>query len=136
VLRLAVGVEGVDLSQLSVAKPVAQMIEVTPASARSRDRMGHALRIGEGHPRFRLFRQVQAVALDVGVGGVEQRQIVLIAAGEVLGQVRLESRHRVERLVRPTRVMPRWASPKSTVRPPWAPLTAMVTCSRPGFIAA
>ena len=39
--------------------------------------------------------------------------------------------------VTPTSFMPRCASSrKSTVRPPWAPLTAIVTCSRPGFIAA
>ena len=57
------------------------MIEVMPALARSRSaRIGFfthsALDTCAG---LRFLRQVEAVALDVGVGGIEQRQVVFIA---------------------------------------------------------
>jgi hypothetical protein len=76
------------------------MIEVTPALARSSCRIGCFTHSGSGRrARFGFFRQVEAVALDVGVGRVQQRQIVFVAAGEVLGQVGLEGHHAaVERL--------------------------------------
>ena len=53
--------------------------------------MGDAVRLREGMARFGFFRQIQAIAFDVGIGGVEQGQVVFIAPGQVLRQVRLEA---------------------------------------------
>ena len=36
---------------------------------------------------MRLLGQIEAVALDVRIGSVEQRQVVLVAVGDVLRQV-------------------------------------------------
>ena len=58
----------------------------------ARQRVADAFRIGEHATSFGLWRQVQAVACDVGIGGIEHGQVVRIAAGEVFHQVRLEVR--------------------------------------------
>ncbi len=71
----------------------ADLAEVAGTRVEFDNRLGHACRIREGDARFGFFRQLQAIAFDVGVGGVEQRQIILVATRQVLGQVRLESRH-------------------------------------------
>ena len=101
-LRFALVVEGIHLQPAVIGGKTGGPDDRGHAGlgqVQLQDRIGHALGIGEGYPRFRFLRQVQAVALDVGIGGIEQRQIVLIAPGQVLGQVRLESRHSaVERL--------------------------------------
>ena len=54
--------------------------------------MGHALGIGQALAGLRLFRQVEAIAFDIGVGGVQQGQVVLVAKADVVHQVVLEAR--------------------------------------------
>ena len=54
--------------------------------------MGSVMHAGSGGSRraWRFFRQRQAVARDVGVGGIQQGKVVGIAARHVLGQIVLE----------------------------------------------
>ena len=54
-----------------------------------------------------LFRKVEAVALDIGVGRIQQRQIVLVAAGNVVARSGSKvTTPSSNDFVRPTSVMP------------------------------
>ncbi|MNN42342.1 hypothetical protein D3C81_1565140 [compost metagenome] len=96
--RLAVVLEGVDLEPAVVDRIAGGPDDRGDAGlgqVQFENRLGQALRIGQHHPRFGFFRQVQAIAGDVGIGSIEQRQIVFIATGNVIGQVGLEAHHTV-----------------------------------------
>ncbi|SUC74120.1 Uncharacterised protein [Pseudomonas aeruginosa] len=99
VARLAVAVEGIDLQPAEVdgiAGGPDDAAHPGLGQVQFEDRIGHALRVRQPAARLGLFRQVKAVAGDIGVGGVEQRQVVLVAARQVLRQVRPEGRDAVD----------------------------------------
>ncbi|MNH47023.1 hypothetical protein D3C81_1628280 [compost metagenome] len=54
-------------------------------------RVTQALRVGQLLARLGFLRQVQAVTFDVGVGGIEQGQVVFVATADVVRQVVLEA---------------------------------------------
>ena len=58
-------------------------------------RVGHAGGIGQHLARRGLGRQVEAVALDVGVGGVEHRVMAAVAGGDVLREIGREAQRAV-----------------------------------------
>ena len=62
--------------------------------------VGEAFRVGAEHACFRLLRQVEAVAGDVGVGLVEQREQVRVAGGDVAREVGCEPHPAVDEGVR------------------------------------
>lgn len=103
--RLAVGPEGVDLQPAVVHRiaggpddaghPGGDQVQL-------QDRLGQALRVGQLVAGLRFERQVQAIAGNVGVSGIQQRQIVLVATGDVFGKIRLKAHHAaVERFRQP-----------------------------------
>lgn len=95
---LAVVLEGIDLQPAVVHRITGGPDDGADAGlgqVEFEERLGQARRVRQHHPGFGFLRQVQAVAGDVGVGGVEQRQVVFVAAGNVLGQVGLEADHAV-----------------------------------------
>jgi len=53
--------------------------------------VGHAIRVGTQDPGRRFLGKIEAVPLDVGVGLVEQRQVVRVAVGDVVADVRCEA---------------------------------------------
>ena len=73
------------------------MTVLTPASARSSSRRGSETDSGSGaeDAGLRILRQVEPVARDVGVGLVEQRRVIGVAAGDVLAEVRCEAQDAV-----------------------------------------
>ncbi len=77
-----------------------------------------------------FFRKFKSVASNISIYLVQNRQIIGISLGKVVRKVQSESQHTIiENLVKPSSVIPCSARRlKSTVCPPSAPLTEMVTC--------
>ena len=59
------------------------------------NRIGQAVRIRGQDAGLWFWWQVQAIASDVGIGCIEQCQIVLITASNVVGKISLEIHHAV-----------------------------------------
>ncbi len=100
-LRLSICGERVTCNQLkSIVKPVAQTIEVTPAPARSSSRSGSVTHPGRnqnsGLRFFRRSRRPRDIASPR-----RQRQIVGVAAGDVVADVRREAHGAVVEQRRP-----------------------------------
>ncbi|MCY1439526.1 hypothetical protein D9M71_557620 [compost metagenome] len=97
-LRLAVGLEGVDLQPAVVDRITGGPDDRGDAGlgqVQLQDRVTDAVWVRQHDPCFRLWRQVQAIGGDIRVGGVQQGQVVFVAAGNVFRQVRFEAHHAV-----------------------------------------
>src|SRR3984957_4413988 len=91
--RLAVFVERVDLQPAVIDGESGRPDDrgdAGPSQVDLEGGAGDAFRVGPQAAGVRLPRQVEAVALDVRVGLIEQRQVAGVAAGDAVAEVRGE----------------------------------------------
>ena len=95
-LWLAVRIKGVDLQPAEIerkaggpddrADPGLDHVQFSQG-------VGHAVRVGRKMARFGFGRQVQPVAFDIGIGLIQNREVIGIPLGNAIRQAGVEPHH-------------------------------------------